>query len=250
MLLFQPGLLHLSRRDIPLLLAMGGISIGVFHVFWNLNILWNGAALATVIQSNAPIFVTILAWIFWRESLTSSKLLAIGLAIIGTGLVARVDLALEGTISSVGIMIGLVSAFLYSLFNLFSKKLRGNYQPLTILVWSFAFAALALFPFQFTTAQPKLSLPVLSTFMALVMIPTILGFWLYTYALGRLPVSVASIVATTEVPFAALYAFLALDERMDIWQVIGALLIVGGVVLVSTPGRNKITGISHSPAAE
>jgi drug/metabolite transporter (DMT)-like permease len=46
---------------------------------------------------------------------------------------------------------------------------------------------------------------------------------------------VAAIVATTEVPFAAVVSYLALGERLDAWQVLGAVLVIGGVILLSWP---------------
>lgn len=239
-ILLKPALLRVNRRDIPWFIAMGVISVGFLHVIWTINILWNGAALATVFQANAPIFVTIIAWLIWRESLSMRKVGAITLALIGTALVARLDT--HGTIrlSIMGLVIGLTSALSYGLYSIFGKKLGGTYNPWTVLVYSFGFATLVLFPFQIGSSLLKtITLPVLLSFAALVLFPTLLGYGLYTIGLGRLPASTAAIVATAEIPFAAIYAYFALGERLTSWQILGAILIVGGVILVSLPLRSS-----------
>ena len=62
---------------------------------------------------------------------------------------------------------------------------------------------------------------------------TIIPFSVYTFALGRLPASVASILAMSEIAFVAVYAYVLLDERLTASQILGAGLVVGGVFLLS-----------------
>lgn len=235
----RPGALRVRRRDLPWLAAMGALSIGFFHVLWNMAVMLNGASIATVIQSNAPIFVTVMAWLVWREPLTARKLTAIALAFAGTALIARLDRLQGMHISALGLGVGLLSAICYGTFSLFGKKLRGSYDSWTILLYAFGFATLALAPFQVGQPLPwPLPPAVLASFAALIFLPTVLGFGLYTIGLGRLQASVASITATTEIPFAALMAYFFLGERLDGWQILGAALVVVGVVLISLPRRN------------
>jgi len=62
---------------------------------------------------------------------------------------------------------------------------------------------------------------------------TMLGFGVYTKALSILPASVATIISTSEILFAAILAAIFLGETLGGWQNLGAALIVMGVVLVS-----------------
>jgi drug/metabolite transporter (DMT)-like permease len=234
---FRPvASLRVRRRDLPWLAAMGAISIGLFHVMWNTAVLVNGVSVATVIQANAPIFVTVMAWLLWREPLTRRKIAAVALAGAGTALIAGVNRLGAAQVTPFGLLIALAAAFAYGGFSLFGKKLVGDYSAWTILTYIFGFGALTLLPFQLATPMPwPISLPVLGSFAGLVLLATISGFALYTTGLGRLQASVAAIVATTEVPFAAVVSYLALGERLDGGQVLGALLVVSGVVLLSVP---------------
>jgi len=236
--ILRPSLLRVMRRDIPWLIGMGIISIGLFHVLWNTSIMTNGMAIATVLQSNAPIFVTIIARLFLKEALTRFKVAAILFSTLGTILIANVEGFGGMKITLRGLLIGLASAFAYGSVSLFGKKLSGNYSPWTILTYGFGIGTLTLLPFQLSSPSASL-LPVAASFVKLIFITTLSGYLLYFMGLQKLPASVGSILSTSEVPFAALVAYLVMKEAMTGWQIIGAILVVGGVVLVSLPQRGE-----------
>jgi len=230
--LLRPSLLRVMKRDLPWLIGMGIISIGLFHTLWNTAIIANGMAIATVIQCNAPVFVTIIARVLWKESLTRFKIAAILLSILGTVLIARIEGFGGVKITLTGLLIGLAAALAYGSVSLFGKKLSGDYSPWTILTYAFGFGTLTLLPFQNTSSATSL-LPVAVPFVSLILLTTIGGYVFYFTGLQQLPASVASILSTSEVPFAAILAYLVMGEQMNGWQTIGAILVVSGVVLVS-----------------
>ena len=228
-------LLRVPWRELPWLAALGVLAVGVFQVLWILGIVTNGASLATVIQCNAPIIVTVLARIIWREPLTWRKWAAIGLASLGTVLVAQLGVGGNLQLTPTGLLISLGAAITYAGITLFTKKLTADgLNQWTILVYGFGFAALALLPFQFS--QPPVEIAAwasVASFTGLVLITTIAGYGVYAWALRHLQASVASILALAEVPFASGLAFVFLGERMNGVQILGALAIVGGVVLLA-----------------
>ncbi len=236
--LVRPELLRVRWPDIPWLALMGASSIGLLHVVWNTAVTSIGVSVATVMQSNAPMLVSVVAWLLWREPLTGRKLFTIGLALVGTILIARLDRLDGGQMSLGGLLTGLLVAAAYGSMSLFGKKLTGTYSPWTVMGYAFGFGALALLPFQFALPVPwPLPANAMAYFAALVLFTSVLGFTLFTAGLHRLQASVASIVGTTEVAFSAITSYLLLGERLDAWQVLGAVLIVSGVILISLPGQ-------------
>ncbi len=207
-------------------------------MLWNITVLINGVGISTVLQCNSPVFVTVFAWLLWREPLTWRKWAAIALAGIGTILIARPGALTGVQLTALGLSTALAASLAYSGITLFTKKLAGNYEPWTILVYAFGFAALALLPFQIGRPLPgPISPTAAGAFLALVLITTIMGYRTYTSGLRRIQASVASIVATSEVPMASLLGYVFLAERMDGWQIVGAGLVVSGVILLSLNGR-------------
>jgi drug/metabolite transporter (DMT)-like permease len=241
--LFRPSLLHVSRRDLSALAAMGG-ALGIFHVFWNLGVFFNGAAVATVQQAAMPAIVAAAAWMIWREPLTWWKVLAIILTFVGTVLVSGLGVLGETEFTLSGFLVGLGIPVGYATWNLLGKQARLNQAPPTVLVYAFGFAALVLLPFQFFIPQPWPVPPSALLYLAgLVLVTGVAGFTIYTFALGRLQASIATILAMSEIPFVAIYAFALFGERMSALQSIGAILVVVGVLLLF---RRKQTNAAES----
>lgn len=248
LLLFRRRWLRVQRRDLPWLIALGGISVGTFHVFWNLGVMLNGVAVVTVQQATMPAIVAVVAWLLWREPLTRRKVLAIIITFGGTVLVSGLGISTQASFNLPGLLVGLGVPITYATFSLFGKPLAGRYPPLTILTYGFGFGALALLPLQFFTPQPwPIPGQVWLYAGALVVFSTIVPFTSYTFALSRLPASIAGILAMAEIPFAALLAYLLLGERMTITQWLGAVLVVGGVLLLTwRQGPKKSVTPEHS----
>ncbi len=239
LLIVNPKLLRVKKEDLPWLIGMGVISIGIFHIFWNIAVLRLGASLATVIQSNAPIFVTFMAWVLFKEELSFRKIVAIAAAVGGTVLAAGMIGNWDLQIDSAAIWIGLGSAFTYGTLSLFGKKLVGEYNSWTITFYIFLIGTITIFLFQGGRPEPwPIGSGILPWMLGFVLMSTILGFGLYTKALSLLPASVAAIISTAEILSAAIFSSIFLGERLGIWQIMGAALIIMGVVLVSLNKNN------------
>ncbi|MBC8447781.1 MAG: EamA family transporter [Chloroflexi bacterium] len=232
--LLRPSWLSVPRRDLKWLAGLGSIGLGTFHVLWNLNVMLNGVAVATVQQAAMPAIVAVAAWLLWREPLTRRKGLAIVLTFAGTVLISGLDALGRMELSVPALLVGLSTPVTYAAYSLFGKPIAGRYHPLTILTYGFGFGALTLLPFQFFTPQPW---PVPGQtwlwFAVLIGFATIVPFSFYTFGLGLLPASVAGILAMTEIPVASLYAYVFLGERLTAPQTAGAALVIAGVLLLS-----------------
>ena len=245
MCLLRPSWLQVQRRDLPWLAALGG-SLGIFHILWNLGVMLNGAAVATVQQAAMPAIVTVAAWFIWREPLTWRKGLAIILTFMGTVLVSGLNVLGQAELSLQGLLIGLGIPFAYAAWNLFGKKVSQRYNPATVLTYTFGFGALVLLPLQLFTSQPWPVPPVTGLWFAgMIFFSTILPFSFYVFALGRLPASIASTLATTEIAFVAIYAYSLLNERLEFSQIIGTILVIMGTMLLFR--RNNHNGQNAKP---
>ncbi len=226
---------RVRRRDWPALAGMGVFGIGLFHVLWNLSVLTNGMALATVLAYLSTILVPLGAWLFWREAGTPRLLMAAGLAVLGIGLMVGPDGNSSG-LGGRGLLIGIVSACGYASFSLFGKGVTGRYNPWVVLTYAFGLAALVLLLWQIARGGaaplPPATWP---PFIALILISTIGAFGLYTMGLRRLRAGVAAVAATSELLFTPIIAYALAGERLERGQIPGAFLIAVGVLLAVIP---------------
>lgn len=241
LLVARRDLLRIDRKHLKWFAGLGCLSLGVFHVLWNLGVTINGVAVSTVQQAVMPIIVAVAAAIIWGEPFTLRKGLAIGFTLLGAVLISGLIGPGAAAGRSLGILIGFAIPVTYAMYSLFGKGLTGRYHPLTILTYGFAFAVLTLLPLQLFTEQPRqVDGSTLLWMGGLVLVSTIFPFAVYTLALRWLQVGVAGILCMMEIPFAALYSFLFLGERLTPVQYAGGLVVIVGVVLLNL-GKDRST---------
>jgi drug/metabolite transporter (DMT)-like permease len=225
---------------LPWLAGLGAVGVGAFHVLWNMTITQIGYAVATVLLYASPAFVSLMAWLIWREPLTRFKVLAIAMTLSGCVLVAGREQLAAVELTAGGFILGLVTAMAWGAFSLFGRQVARHCPPWTVQAYGFGFATLALLPFQFAATPPWPVPPVTWIWFAgLVLISTIVPFGAYLAGLRWLPVSVASILVASEVAFGALIGYAVFGEGLEGWQIVGAALVVGGVVLIATRGESR-----------
>jgi drug/metabolite transporter (DMT)-like permease len=230
-----PGKIRIQRSDWRDMAGMG-TCLGTFHIFYNLSIMLNGVAVTTIQQAVMPIIVTIVAWHLWQEALTRRKITAIVLAFAGSVLVAGLTDIKSGSFTLSGLLLGFSVPCLYAGWNLFGKKVRMHYDSLVVLIFAFGIASMLLLPFQFFVPQPW---PIQPTtwlwFAGLIGLSTLSAFFLYAVGIGRLQASIASILLMSEIAFAVFYAYLLLDERLVMTQILGSILVITGVLQLLGP---------------
>jgi drug/metabolite transporter (DMT)-like permease len=233
----QPAALTLARRDLPFF-VLYGLGLALFNGLWTFSVALNGAAVATVLAYSAPAFTVLLARLFLREALTALKLLAVVLSLAGCVLVANAYRAEAWQVNPLGILLGLGSGLAFAAYSLAGRWSAGRFASAwTVTGYGFLFAAGALALTQ--TPASALSLGArwdgwgLLLFLALV--PSLLGFGLYTLSLRFLPASSASLIAALEPVLTALIAIPALGEYLSVLQWLGAGLIVMAALLAQWP---------------
>ncbi len=237
---FRRDWLRVARRDLAPLLGMGVISVGVFHVLWVYAVDLIGVAPAHVFNYSAPAFVVLFSWLLWREPLTRRKLGALLLTFAGCALVAEVYNVSQFRLNWVGILVGLGSGVTWATYSIFGKLSLDRTSSWTLVTYAFGLSALTILlpqparTFSFPWSQPA---HVWFWLWTLALGPSVVGFCLYTWGLRYLSASAAIITASIEPFLATVLTFIFFGDVLSPWQMLGGLLIVVGVVVLSTKER-------------
>ena len=264
LLLFRRSLLRIPLTQIWFYLFYGFI-LAIFNSIWAISVAANGAAIATVLAYSSAGFTAILArWLF-QEKLGLPKVLALLLSLSGCVLVSNAYRAEMWQLNPLGIATGLLSGLLFAGFTLLGKTAaRRALNQWTSLLYSFAFGAFFIMLFNLFPGLPGAAgsftalLPALPTdgwFMLIFLSfgPTLLGFGLYNTAMNYLPASIVNLLATLEPAMTAIEAYIFLDERLTMLQIIGSLIILSAVLLVqlekaATTPRPRNGQLATTPA--
>lgn len=226
---------RIDRRDVGVFFVYGLIGIGVHQIMWISSVQYNGAAVATVMIYTAPALVGVLAARFLHEGMNRTKVIALGLTIIGCALVARVYDLGQLQLNAVGIAFGLGSACTFATYSLMGRFVTRRYSPWTSLFYAFFFGLLFLLLVDLILGKLlPVALPIdgWGTLVFLALGPTLGGFGAYTFGLSHLPASVASLLAAFEPVTTAILAYTIFGEVLEPFQLIGAGLILWSVLML------------------
>lgn len=231
--------LKIRIRDIPYFIGTGIFSIVFFNYcyFEAINVT-GSAAVPALLLYTAPIFVMVLSAIFFHESVTVPKLIALAMTFIGLGFVTGAFSG-EETLSVKVLILGLGAGFGYALYSIFGKCIVGKYDAYTITFYTFVIAAIGTLSISGITENitQLFQISSLLSALGLALFSTVLPFLFYTKGLIGIDAGKASILATVEPFVAAIVGALFFHEQFTTSKVIGMLLIVFAIVYLNIGGQ-------------
>ncbi|MFI8744398.1 EamA family transporter [Pseudomonas sp. NPDC077186] len=233
-----PAILFVRRPQVPLrwLLAYGlTISLGQFACLFYAMQVGMPAGLASLVLQSQAFFTLLLAALLLGERLRASNLL--GLLVAAAGL-ALIGLQGGQAMTLAGFALTIGAAAMWALGNIVTRKL-GRVNLVGLVVWGslvppLPFLGLSLWlegPAAIASALRGFGVEALLVLAYLAFAATLLGYGLWSRLLSRYP---ASQVA----PFSLLVpvvgigcAALLLGERLGALQLLGAALVMGGLLI-------------------
>jgi drug/metabolite transporter (DMT)-like permease len=241
-----------KRGPRPLRSRFGAMLAGVFLavdlVLWNHAIADVGAGIATLLGNLQVVFVTVAAWLLFRERPGRGFFLALPVVLAGVVLVSGLADHAHGAHSVAGIKYGLGTSIAYAAFLLIlrhtSTATPHVAAPLAEATLG-ATAGAAALGVVFGGWQLDIGWHAFGWLLLLAMTSGTAGWLLITSSLPRLPASMSSLLLLLQPAAAILLAAVVLGERPSPLQLAGAVLVCGGI-LVATRAKGK-SSRSRSP---
>jgi drug/metabolite transporter (DMT)-like permease len=228
---------HRSR----LLAAAAGVFFAADLVFWHYAIEDVGAGLATVLANLQVVLVAVVAWLVLAERPSTGTLLGLPLALAGVVLISGVvGAGAYGAHPGRGVVFGLLTALAYTGFLLALRQandgaLRPSGPLADATVVSAVVAAAAGVAVGELTVTP--SFPAHGWLALLALTSQVLGWLLIASSLPRLPAIGTALILTVQPLGTLLLGVALLDESPSTGQVVGALVLLAGVVVAQVGRR-------------
>lgn len=216
------------RRQLHLLLVSGAV-MGANWVCLFEAYRYTTVSAATLAYYCAPVFVLLASPLVLKEKLTWPRLVGITAAMAGMVLVGGREWT-GGASSIKGLQLGLAAAALYATLMLLGKFVRDLSGLETTLVRLVGAAAVMAGYLAFSGIQPSLppmGLP-LAALILLGVVHTGLACYLFFSAIEELPAQTSALLSYIDPASALVFSALFLGERLQLPQLLGALLILGG----------------------
>src|SRR5207253_5478544 len=245
LLVIRPALLRVDRRELPALAIFGGVGLAGVQLSYYLTIARINIAVALLVQYLGLVAVTVFERYHRRQAVGTPVWAALAMVLIGAFFAVGAYQPALLRVNLPGVMLGLVSAGLFAFYILRASTLARRLNTCTILLYGFGAGSVLWAAFD---AASGTGLPAdlrIWVVMALIgLVGTLLAHGLFVMALRTVRPSTAGIIATAEPVFAGLIAYLVLGDRLQPLQVLGAAVIVAGIIAVQAGHR---TGAVTAP---
>jgi len=219
------------KKELPLLLA-SGVAIGINWILLFEAYRYTTVSVATLSYYFAPVIVTVVCPILFKEKLTGRQIVCFVMSTVGLVLITGIG-GVGGGSDWIGILFGLGAAVFYAsvvLLNKFIKNVAGIHR--TFL--QFLSAIAVLLPYVLLTSGVTLGgLGGIGWVNLLIvgLVHTGVTYCLYFSSLKELPGQKAAILSYIDPLVAVLISVTLLGEPMSLQQVIGGILILGFTLL-------------------
>jgi O-acetylserine/cysteine efflux transporter len=244
MLVAIPALFFVARPKIPLSLLLGyglTISFGQFAFLFCAIKFGMPAGLASLVLQAQAFFTILLGVFVFGERLQGKQLAGIALAVFGV--LVLIEASLNGQhVAMTGFFLTLAAAFSWACGNIFNKKimqLETRPAVMSLVVWSALIPVLPFMLASYLLDGPAVMIESLvnidlTTILALVylaFVATIVGYGIWGSLLGRYETWRVAPLSLLVPVVGIASAALLLGETLSALQLVGAVLIMGGLYI-------------------
>ena len=235
LLRWREGSIGLPRRDLVAMWILGGLGFGLYQILWTTGLTTVAAGDSALIIAATPVLVALLAVAARSDVLTPLKLAGVLVSFAGVAIVVASGpgLSLGGSIA--GELITLAAAVCWSVYTAYAGPFLRRISPLRATAWATVAGTVVLAP---------LAIVQLGTVDLGSVAPGVAAALVYS---GLLAAGISNVVVLNGVKIvgptrtaalqflvpalAVILAAVFLNEAIRPGQVLGGVVIVGGVVL-------------------
>jgi probable blue pigment (indigoidine) exporter len=197
---------------------------------------------AAVVNSLSPILVVVISVPLLGSRIRPLQVVAGTLGIVG---VALLVLRSTARLDAVGIVAMIGAVMMMGTATVLTKRWGHppGMGPIPVTGWTFLFAGITLLPFTliFEGVPDHLSGRNIGGLVYLVLISGILAYALWFWGLQRLSASSVTFLSLLNPVMAAFLGWVVLDQRLNHWQILGALLVLVSVILGQQVLADRLT---------
>jgi drug/metabolite transporter (DMT)-like permease len=225
-----------ARADLPKMVVGGILGITCYFYFENIGVKLSTAVNASLIVTVVPIIAISLDVLFFDSKITPLKLIAIGIALIGTYLSitanGKIELNSSNFIGNILMVCAMLSWALYTLIN---KSLQSKYSGVCMTTYQTIFGTLCLIPLSFLECREwrLFSLVAFWHVLFLAICCSVGCYLLYMYVLKHLDVAITTIYLNVVPIIGVVSGHYFLNESIFLIQIIGGLLTILAIFVIN-----------------
>ena len=225
------------------LLCLSGIFIGINWILLFESYQYTSVATATLCYYMAPVFVIVASPFLFKEKITLKKAICVIVALVGMVLVSGIiETGFTGIGELKGILLGLGAAAFYAAVIVLNKKIKNVpiYDKTTVQLAS---AATVLVPYSILVednSAVEITPIVIIMLLVVGVVHTGFTYALYFGTIEKLNTQTVALFSYIDPIVAIILSAVILSEKMSIFGVIGAVLILGSTMVSELTFKKKL----------
>ena len=229
---------RINPKDLWLIMTVGLINGVIFNFLYYYTIIHSRASIAVVLLYTSPVFVMILARIFFKERLTTYKIAALVLTVAGCILVTGV--IGEGyTPPPAAILTGVLTGLAFAMNNILTSAAVKKNPPKTVTLYTLIFSFIFLIPFSgggslIDICRSDPLVPAVALLMSLV--TCVMAQYFFSMGLNLIESGKAAIYGAAEPVVGTLTGIFIFHEESNFLKIAGVVMVLSAIVLISKSG--------------
>lgn len=215
-----------------------GILMAITYGAQTIGLKYTSTGHSAFITSSAVILVPFILFFLFKVKLVKIDIFSVSIVFVGLFLLTY-DLETQ---MNIGDIITIITALSYAFHVVFASRFVNKTDTITIITYQFFGAAVVgLLAFAITNhAEVIISIKAWSSLIYLGLIGTLFCYFVTVWIMKYVSALKVAIIFSLEPVFAALFGYFMIKETLNLKELIGATLILSGVVIHSVL-KNKRT---------
>lgn len=243
---------RITARQFATLSVLGIVGVALLQYTYAVALSVIPVGIALLLEYLAVILVALVAFFFFKERVRARLWIAIGCVILGLAVVAQIW---ASNLDTFGVVMALAAAVCLASYFLIGERVVGAISPMTVAFWTMLVAtafwlvfsgwwtidpALILHPVSLGGQMASITVPLVFPLLWNVLLGSFTPFFLSLLALRHLTATAVGVVASAEVIVAFLVAWLWLGQSLNLIQIVGAVIVLAGIVIAQTARADKV----------
>jgi drug/metabolite transporter (DMT)-like permease len=227
-------------RDAGWIIAAGFFGMTAYQLLLNQGELHVPAGTASIIVAAAPLVSVAVARLLFQEAVSRFTVIGSAIALAGVTLVC---LARSGVSLSAAVWFVIGATIVQGIYHPLQRPLLRRYTGLEVASYTMIAGTIMTIPFVPAAWESLVHASAGGWFAAayLGIAPSALGFVLWGYAVGRLPVAVSTSMLYLVPPVAVVISWIWLGQIPLLIELVGGIIVILGVIVISRRPRARFS---------
>lgn len=211
---------------------LAGLLLGLHFLFWMESLVFTSVASSMVILALQPLFVMIGSYFMFRERASLLTVICLIAALLGSVIIAWGDIGVSRE-ALIGDGLSLIGTILLSAYMLIGQKVspKINANLYSVAVFFIGGSVLLVYNLLNNLSLTRYNTSDWTYFLLLAIVPTIFGQYVFNLLLKSIGATTVSVGIIGEPVLAILLAYLFFGETISIFQFVGGLITLLGMLM-------------------